>query len=117
MTCDLTEKKTIWHGTVIVQSNERVAENTFRLRFVAPDLIPCLQPGQFLMLRLTNTNDPLLGRPLAVYRADAASGTVEVIYLVVGKMTERLSQLPIGTPLQVWGPLGTGFTLDRKSVV
>ena len=98
---------------VTVQSNERVAENTFRLCFVAPDLITHLQPGQFLILRLANTDDPLLGRPLAVYRADAVNGIVEVIYLVVGKMTERLSQLSVGIPLQVWGPLGNGFALPE----
>ena len=113
MFCDPAEKKTIWHGAVTVQSNERVGENTFRLRFVAPELIPHLQPGQFLMLRLANTDDPLLGRPLAVYHADATSGVVEVVWLVVGKMTERLSQLPVGTPLQAWGPLGKGFALPE----
>ena len=113
MTCDLAEKKTIWHGTVIVQSNECVAENTFRLRFVALDLVPHIQPGQFLMLRLANTDAPLLGRPLAVYRTDVTSGEVTVIYLVVGKMTECLSRLPVGTPLQVWGPLGNGFALPE----
>ena len=96
-----------------VHSNEHVAENTFRLRFVAPELIPRLQPGQFLMLRLANTDDPLLGRPLAVYRTDATSGMVEVVYLVVGKMTERLARLSSGTPLQVWGPLGNGFALPE----
>jgi dihydroorotate dehydrogenase electron transfer subunit len=98
---------------VAVHSNERVAENTFRLRFVAPELVPHIQPGQFLMLRLANTDDPLLGRPLAVYRADATSGLIEVVYLIVGKMTERLARLPAGTPLQVWGPLGNGFALPE----
>ncbi|MCL2623302.1 MAG: dihydroorotate dehydrogenase electron transfer subunit [Planctomycetaceae bacterium] len=113
MTCDFAEKKTVWHGEVTVQSNERVADNTFRLRFVAPDLVARLHPGQFLMLRLANTDDPLLGRPLAVYRVDATTGAVTVVYLVVGKMTERLARLPAGTPLQVWGPLGNGFALPE----
>jgi len=113
MSCDLAEKTTIWHGIVTVHSNERVAENTFRLRFVSPELVPHLFPGQFLMLRLANTDDPLLGRPLAVYRADATSGLVEVVYLVVGKMTERLARLPVGTAIQVWGPLGKGFALPE----
>jgi len=113
MSCDPAEKKTIRHGDVTVHSNERVAENTFRLCFVAPDWIPLVQPGRFLMLRLANTDDPLLGRPLAVYRADVSSGMIEVVYLVVGKMTERLARLPAGTPLQVWGPLGKGFALPE----
>ncbi len=113
MSCDHAEMNTVWHGETTVRLNERVAENTFRLRFDAPELLPHLRPGQFLMLRLANTDDPLLGRPLAVYRSDANTGTVEVVYLVVGKMTERLSRLPAGTPLRVWGPLGNGFDLPE----
>lgn len=113
MNCHHADKKAIWHGSVTVTANECLAENTFRLRFDAPGLIPHLLPGQFLMLRLANTDDPLLGRPLAVYRADAVTGSVEVVYLVVGKMTRRLSQLPIGTPLLAWGPLGNGFDLPE----
>ncbi|MDR1382510.1 MAG: dihydroorotate dehydrogenase electron transfer subunit [Planctomycetaceae bacterium] len=112
MFCSTLEKKIIWHGTTEILANFPVAERTYRLRFRAPELVSALQPGQFVMLRLANTNDPLLGRPLAVYRADAAEETIDIVYLVVGKTTERLSALlPSGTPLQVWGPLGAGFQL------
>jgi 2-polyprenylphenol hydroxylase and related flavodoxin oxidoreductases len=109
MICDHAKQKVIWHGGVTITVNECVAENTFRLRLTAPELIAHVLPGQFLMLRLANTDDPLLGRPLAVYRVDTTAGAIELVYLVVGKMTRRLSQLPLGTPLQAWGPLGNGF--------
>jgi dihydroorotate dehydrogenase electron transfer subunit len=113
MTCDLIEKNAIWHGPTNILTNICVAEKTFRLRFDAPELVSLLSPGQFVMLRLANTNDPLLGRPLAVYQSNETTGTIDVVYLVVGQMTERLSQLPAGTPLQVWGPLGNGFPIPR----
>jgi dihydroorotate dehydrogenase electron transfer subunit len=32
------------------------------------------------------------------------------VYLVKGKFTSRLAQLPAGTSLEVWGPLGNGFS-------
>ena len=48
-------------------------------------------PGQFLMLRLAGLDDPLLGRPLALYDVvlDAAGRptAIDVVYLVLGKMT------------------------------
>ena len=65
------------------------------------------------MLRLAGLNDPLLGRPLALYDVTRdASGTptaIDVVYLTLGKMTHRLAQYSPGEELEVWGPLGNGF--------
>ena len=65
------------------------------------------------MLRLANRNDPLLGRPLAVYDvildATGAPASIDIVYISVGKMTWRLPEIPIGAPLEIWGPLGNGF--------
>jgi dihydroorotate dehydrogenase electron transfer subunit len=63
------------------------------------------------MLRLPNNTDPLLGRPLALYRAEAHR--IEVVYLAVGKMTHRLTEVKPDTPLELWMPLGNGFP-DNK---
>ena len=92
---------------VTIAANDRVAERTFRVRFACPELAPLLRPGQFLMVRLPDATDPLLGRPFAFY--DIGGDSVDVVYLVLGKMTGRLSTLPAGTPLEVWGPLGKPF--------
>ena len=35
---------------------------------------------------------------------------VDVVYLVVGKLTGRLAQCQAGDSLEVWGPLGNGFS-------
>ena len=54
-----------------------------------------------------------LGRPLALYDVvpDAAGRphSIDVVYLVVGKMTRLLAEFPPGSRLEVWGPLGNGF--------
>jgi dihydroorotate dehydrogenase electron transfer subunit len=96
-----------------VVENIRIARDTFRIRLDCPELAATIQPGQFLMLRLPAVNDPLLGRPFALYDTvlDAAGNpiTIEVVYLVVGKMTDRLARLRPGDQLDVWGPLGNGF--------
>jgi dihydroorotate dehydrogenase electron transfer subunit len=72
-------------------------------------------PGQFLMLRLADFNDPLLGRPLALYDTVLSDGDagepagIDVVYLVLGKLTSRLAQCQPHQSLEVWGPLGNGF--------
>jgi dihydroorotate dehydrogenase electron transfer subunit len=93
---------------VTIVENVRLARETFRVRFAAPEIASRILPGQFLMLRLVGWNDPLIGRPLAMY--DVQDEFLDVVYLVKGKFTTRLAELPAGAPLQVWGPLGNGFS-------
>jgi dihydroorotate dehydrogenase electron transfer subunit len=98
---------------VAVVENVQLARDTFRVRFECPTLARRIVPGQFLMLRLADRDDPLLGRPLALYdtvvsNSGGATG-VDIVYLVVGKMTQQLSRAAAGDVLETWGPLGNGF--------
>jgi dihydroorotate dehydrogenase electron transfer subunit len=65
------------------------------------------------MVRMAGGDDPLLGRPLALYDTwlgdDGEPHGVDVAYLVVGKMTRKLAQVQPGALLEAWGPLGNGF--------
>ncbi|MCE9556523.1 MAG: dihydroorotate dehydrogenase electron transfer subunit [Planctomycetes bacterium] len=99
---------------VSIVHNERIAQSTYRLRFEAPELAQRITPGQFVMVRLSGCDDPILGRPFALYdtvlsdTGDAIG--LDIVYLVLGKMTARLSAMQPGQQLDVWGPLGNGFT-------
>jgi dihydroorotate dehydrogenase electron transfer subunit len=98
--------------TTVIE-NIRVARDTYRVRFECPEIALRVVPGQFLMLRIAGLNDPLLGRPLALYDViPDASGrpkAVDVVYATFGKMTRRLARCVPGDELNVWGPLGNGF--------
>lgn len=102
-----------WHGPVVVDENVLIARNTYRVRFACPEIAKRVVPGQFVMLRLADCNDPLLGRPLAVYNVvpDAIGRPhfLDIVYLTVGKMTRLLPEFSAGSRLEVWGPLGNGF--------
>jgi dihydroorotate dehydrogenase electron transfer subunit len=99
--------------TADVVENVRLARATYRVRLSCPEAAAATRPGQFLMVRLPGTNDPLLGRPFALYDTvlDAAGRptALDIIYLVVGKMTGKLAEVRPGGRLDVWGPLGNGF--------
>ncbi len=100
------------HVAASVVEQVRLARDTYRIRLHAPALAAAIRPGQFVMLRLPNTTDPLLGRPFALYDTVLENGEVvgfDVVYLVVGKMTRRLAEIRVGEPLEVVGPLGNGF--------
>jgi dihydroorotate dehydrogenase electron transfer subunit len=107
---------------VTILENVRLAKDTFRVRFECPEIARQIVPGQFLMVRLAGGTDPLLGRPLALYdiHSDALGQpqALDVVYLVKGRLTSRLCQFLPGQKLDVWGPLGNGFTFpDTEHVI
>jgi len=112
-------------ASVLVRENVALARQTYRIRLHHPELARAFRPGQFLMLRLPLCGDPLLARPFALYDTvlDAAGQpeAVDVVYLVVGKLTTRLALLRPGDRVEVWGPLGNGFpdlpALDHIALV
>ena len=115
----------LFHGPVPVVENLRLARDTYRIRLQAPELARAIRPGQFLMIRLPAGTDPLLGRPFALYDtvldAQGQPAALDVVYLVVGKVTGRLAHLRPGDRVEVWGPLGNGFSelsdLDNVALV
>jgi dihydroorotate dehydrogenase electron transfer subunit len=99
--------------TVEILVNRKLARDTFLIRLASPTIAQSIRPGQFLMIRLTGPNDPLLGRPFALYDTvlnDAGTPiALDVVYLVVGKVTTAMARLRPGEFVSIWGPLGNGF--------
>src|SRR5947209_3195304 len=99
--------------TVEIIENVRLARDTYRVRLASPEIARRILPGQFVMLRIAGMNDPLIGRPLALYDTVVSSRgepeAIDVVYLVKGKLTSRLWQMRTGQRIDVWGPLGNGF--------
>lgn len=102
-----------------VLDHRRLAKDTYLVRLACPAIAQAIRPGQFVMVRLPQANDPLLGRPFALYDTvlnDAGEPIgIDVVYLVVGKMTKILAQTQAGDTLEVWGPLGNGFPPPQTS--
>ncbi len=92
---------------VEVLSNKKEAQGIYRI--VLETLVPMneLDPGSFFMVRVTDGIDPLLRRPLGVYRV--GPGGIEMLYQVRGRGTELLSRLKPGNQTDLVGPLGTGW--------
>lgn len=113
--CDCaSSRKDLCCGTGAVLSNERIGESTWNVAWHAPEFAELARPGQFVMLRLPNCNDPILGRPFAIFDADPSTGRVEAVYAVVGKGTTRLTQVRVGDELEYWGPLGNGWRVAER---
>jgi dihydroorotate dehydrogenase electron transfer subunit len=98
---------------VAVVENVPLANDIYRLRVECPEIARPILPGQFIMLRFSDCNDPLLARPLALYdtvRNGSGDFTaLDIVYLTLGRMTRLLAQQAPGSKLDIWGPLGNGF--------
>lgn len=107
-------------ATVI--SNAEASPGYFRMRLTAPPgFADSATPGQFVMVRVQNSIDPLLRRPFGIFdlgRMETEYPGVdqpflEILYRVVGKGTGMLSALHHGDRLEILGPLGKGFRAER----
>ncbi len=100
-------------GRAQVEFNQHEGGTNWRIRF-APRPWRGSRPGQFLMLSAGPVGpaprlDPLLPRPMAVFRSDPSA--VEVLYKVVGRGTALLSSARRGDAIDCVGPLGVPFSL------
>ncbi|MFW5982018.1 MAG: dihydroorotate dehydrogenase electron transfer subunit [Halanaerobiaceae bacterium] len=99
-----------------ILENKTVAEDYFLLKLHAPELLTSTKPGQFLNLRLNQSEsfDPLLRRPLSIHDLDQEAESIDLLYRIVGRGTKLLSTYQKDMELDVLGPLGSGFTTDFK---
>lgn len=101
-----------------IQSNEQIAKNVYRMQLCG-DTAGIL-PGQFVNIRVQGQ---FLRRPISVCNvtdvkgerreARGTEGVLTIIYKVVGVGTEAMSQLPVGTQLDVLTILGNGYDLSK----
>lgn len=97
-----------------VIENSVIAGDVYKLIVSAPEIASCVRPGQFVHLRLTDTLDPLLRRPISIADCNEAVGALTLIYRVVGRGTMLMTKLQPGDTVDCMGPLGTGFTLTGQ---
>ncbi|MBN2570338.1 MAG: dihydroorotate dehydrogenase electron transfer subunit [Deltaproteobacteria bacterium] len=99
--------------TLKILFNEKINSDIFLLGFESPGIALEAKPGQFVMIRISDTYDPLLRRPFSICGI-RDKNTVLILYRVLGKGTSLLSFKKKGDTVAVMGPLGRGFTLPEK---
>lgn len=96
---------------LILAKEELIPGRTSKLVLAAPVISQKSRPGNFVMLRLSETGERF---PLTIADADPRAGTITIIYLVVGKSTALLETLGEGDEvLDVCGPLGRDTPIER----
>ena len=94
-----------------VVSNEPAADGLMRIVLSAPELAAAIKPGQFVNVSVPGDASQILRVPLSFSCADAAAGTVEIVYAVVGDGTRRLAAMAAGEISTAVGPCGNPWPL------
>jgi dihydroorotate dehydrogenase electron transfer subunit len=86
-------------------------KGVYLFRLDAPGIAQAAKPGQFVMVRCGK--ETILPRPFSVHGVNGKE--ISLLINVVGKGTAWLSQKKKGETLDIFGPLGNGFTVNPES--
>jgi dihydroorotate dehydrogenase electron transfer subunit len=83
-------------------------------RLETPALAAGAEPGQFLMIRVSDTPYPLLRRPISLHAKE--KDALEIFFQVAGQGTALLAQRKEGETLDILGPFGKGFIPETSGL-
>ncbi len=93
-------------GLFTIQENKPLTGTVYRM-VLAGDTSDITASGQFVNILIDGL---YLRRPISV--CDCTDGVLTIVYKVVGKGTERMSKMPVGTVLDILTGLGNGYDLS-----
>lgn len=89
--------------------NEKIAKDVYKM-ILQGDTQYITAPGQFINIKLSGK---YLRRPISV--CDCSDDAITVIYKVVGKGTEQMSDMKVGEELDVLTGLGNGYDITKST--
>jgi dihydroorotate dehydrogenase electron transfer subunit len=108
------------HGVVL--RNERVQSLYFLLEMDCSPIARIIKPGQFVMVKISQSQDLLLRRPFSLFKNTPGRqgpkkrwGRLSILYKTVGKGTQKMTKMEKGDRVDLIGPLGNGFTFSSPS--
>lgn len=98
--------------TAAVLSQEQIGPQIFSIWLQTEQIAGKAVPGQFISV-YSNDSGRLLPRPISICEIDREKSALRIVYRVAGKGTDEFSKCQAGDKLEILGPLGNGFPLER----
>lgn len=103
----------IKNENMTVVKQQEIAHSIFELTLKGELVSEMKQPGQFVHLKVSNSFEPLLRRPISICNIDQEEKQFTMIYRAEGRGTKLLSMKAAGERIDVLGPLGNGFPVEE----
>ena len=98
--------------TAVILEQREISDQIYSLWLHADDIVREARPGQFVSVYCRDESR-LLPRPISICELDKESGRLRLVYRAVGAGTQEFSGYGPGETLELVGPLGNGFPLDK----
>lgn len=95
--------------------NIRLNTNYCLLKLQLDSPLPDIYPGQFVQVLVEDSPSTFLRRPISVHFVDYKKRELWLLVQIVGKGTEKLSQLTPGSLLNLVYPLGNSFSIPAET--
>ncbi len=105
----------ITQSSISILHKENLQEGIFKLTLSSSFISKKAKPGNFVHIKVTPNDYPLLRRAFSIHGTDKKNGGLEILFKVVGKGTEALSKKSPGDTLDIIGPIGNSFYLPEKN--
>ncbi len=96
----------------VILSQEEIAHQIFSMWIESDRIANAAVPGQFISV-YSNDSGRMLPRPISICETDKEKHAIRIVYRIAGKGTEEFSSYQKGDKIDILGPLGNGFPLDR----
>lgn len=96
-----------------VTGQREIANNIFEMKLSGKLVGEIASPGQFVHIRVSDSFEPLLRRPISIASIDNEANEMTIIYRAEGRGTTLLSLKKEGDEVDVLGPLGNGFPVEE----
>lgn len=98
----------------LVESRE-ILPGQWLQSYHAPDLARGSRAGQFVHVRPGDLSGMILRRPFSLNTTDPTTGIITIHFRVIGRGTNWFTRLRPGDTIDMLGPLGRPFEVDRRS--
>ena len=83
---------------------EKLADKIYLMDVEAPRVARACEPGEFVIVKMDEIGERI---PLTICDYDRETGTITIVFQIVGASTQRMAELQAGDAFQdVVGPLG-----------
>lgn len=101
-----------YQETAVLEGQEMLAPDIFRMYLRAERIAAAAVPGQFVSVYCKDRSR-LLPRPISICDAVPVAGRICLVYRTAGAGTKEFSSWAPGEQIRLLGPLGNGYPLEE----
>jgi len=100
-----------------VNDYKRLNADNYILTLSSDSDVEAVNPGNFAEIKVPDTPDVFLRRPISILDVDHETNTISFYIKAIGKGTQKLGTLTVGSNVNIVYPLGNSFSIKKQRKV